>query len=284
MICRACREQRHDSAGAAPGATVSTAPRADPAGNRPGRRLIRRVRGAVRRLLPGPVEEVDPYEAYGDTPADWLRIGMVMSLDGSVTDEDGWTDRLGSPADLQVFRTLRALADGIMVGAATVRTGRMGPHRPTPHLRERRRAGGKPPTAPIIVVSQSLRLDWSHRLFTEAPPPPSWSPAPRGTRTPRRSGASGRRRRRPVDLVAAVPVAQRVRATPPVCRRGPDSGHRTGQAGLVDEFCLTLAPTLLGARTTPPPWATCRPPGASSSPLCTKRDGTPLLTRYRRAG
>src|SRR4051812_25886236 len=110
----------------------------------------------MRRLLPEPAADIDPFEAYGDVPASgdvpWLRIGMVMSADGSVTDEHAWTDGRGGQADFGVFRILRALADGIMVGAATVRTGRIGPHRLRPELRARREAIGKPDPAPMIVV------------------------------------------------------------------------------------------------------------------------------------
>jgi Pyrimidine reductase, riboflavin biosynthesis len=124
----------------------------------------------MRRLLPEPAVDLDPFEAYGDVPGArdgaWLRIGMVMSADGSVTDERAWTDGLGGDADFRVFRTLRALADGIMIGAATVRTGRIGPHRLRPELRARREGIGKPAPAPIIVVSGSLALDWTLPLFT----------------------------------------------------------------------------------------------------------------------
>jgi len=203
----------------------------------------------VRRLLPGPPTPVDPLEAYADTPPDWLRIGMVMSLDGSVTDEDGWPDRLGSPADLRVFRTLRALADGIMVGAATVRTGRMGPHRPPPHLRERRQRDGKPPTAPIIVVSRSLRLDWSHRLCTEAAAPTIVVTCSAAVRRPPaapvRLVVAGTDR---VDLVAAVAqLRSEYGLRHLICEGGPTLATDLVNAGLVDELCLTIAPTLLGA-------------------------------------
>ncbi|TDD74504.1 deaminase, partial [Actinomadura darangshiensis] len=91
----------------------------------------------MRRLLPEPAAAgVDPYDAYGNPPG--LRLGMVMSVDGSVTDAEGWTDGLGGAADFRVFRTLRALADAILVGAGTVRTGRLGPARLRRDLRARR--------------------------------------------------------------------------------------------------------------------------------------------------
>lgn len=210
----------------------------------------------MRRLLPGPPTPVDPLEAYADTPPDWLRIGMVMSLDGSVTDEQGWTDGLGGEPDLRVFRTLRALADAILVGAATVRSGRVGPHRPDRRLRAHRADAGKPPTAPIVVVTESMRLDWSHRLFTEAAsativvtcaaaaaiPPPA----------PVRLLVAGDDR---VDLTTTV---RRLRdeygLRHLLCEGGPTLATGLLAAGLVDELCLTIAPTLIGARHHTPPF------------------------------
>lgn len=202
----------------------------------------------MRQLLPEPPAEVDPFESYGDPRGDWLRVGMVMSVDGSITDEDRWTDTLGGAADLRVFRTLRALSDGIMVGANTVRTGRVGPHRPTGELRARRTAAGRPPTAPIIVVTRSLALDWSHRLFTEAATivvTCAAAVAARPTPAPARlvvAGDTG------VDLAEAV---RRLRTDLGLrhllCEGGPTLATGLIDHGLVDELCLTLAPTLLGA-------------------------------------
>ena len=65
--------------------------------------------------------------AYPDGP--WLRANMVSSADGAAT-LDGATKDLSSGADRQVFALLRALADVIVVGAATVRAERYKPARP----------------------------------------------------------------------------------------------------------------------------------------------------------
>lgn len=237
----------------------------------------------MRRLLPGPAEEIDPLEAYDDTPPDWLRIGMVTSLDGSVTDEVGWTDDLGGPADLRVFRTLRALADGIMVGAATVRTGRMGPHRPGPRLREQRQRRGKPPTAPIIVVSQSLRLDWPHRLFTTATAPTvvvTSAAAAAGARPPAsvRLVTAGRHQ---VDLTAAITqLRTELGLRHLVCEGGPTLATGLLTAGLVDELCLTVAPTLIGARHHTRPFGELPTRTETRLTALYEEDGT-LLTRYQ---
>jgi len=197
----------------------------------------------MRRLLPEPACDIDPYEAYAQAEREWLRVGMVLSADGSVTDEAGWTDGLGGDADFRVFRTLRALADGIMVGAATVRTGRIGPARLRKDLRERR--GGPP--APIIVVSRSLDLDWAHPLFTEAETPTIVVT----------SHAALETGRPPVDTVAAgqdrIDLAQAVKELRTsyglghlLCEGGPGLTTSLLNAGLVDELCLNLAPTLIG--------------------------------------
>jgi riboflavin biosynthesis pyrimidine reductase len=221
----------------------------------------------VRQLLPDPLPEVDPVDAYAH-PADphasadpharagahpdgapTVRVGMVVSADGSATDEAGWTNGLGGPADLRVFRALRAWADAILVGATTVRTGRMGPHRPAADIQARRLADGRAPAAAVVVVSGSLRLDWSHRLFTEATTPTivvthaaaaSTGDVPSGVPLVV-AGDSG------VDLAAAVRIlGDGYGLTRLLCEGGPTLTTALFHAGLVDELCLSLAPTLLG--------------------------------------
>ncbi len=205
----------------------------------------------MRRLLPQPTAEVDPVDAYLDDRDRLVRVGMVMSVDGSATDDQRWTDGLGGAPDLRVFRALRALADGILVGANTVRTGRVGPHRLAPDLRARRAALGRPHPAPIIVVSASLRLDWSHRLFTQADPASptivvtteaAAAAAPPGIRVVTAGGPE-------VDLARAV---QRLRDEHGIghllCEGGPHLTTQLVDRGLADELCLTLAPTLVGGR------------------------------------
>ncbi|MEU8310694.1 dihydrofolate reductase family protein [Actinomadura sp. NPDC048955] len=197
----------------------------------------------MRRLLPEPsAGGVDPYDAYGDLPR--LRLGMVMSADGSVTDAEGWTDGLGGAADFRVFRSLRALAGAILVGAGTVRTGRLGPARLSGDLRARR--GGPP--APIVVVSRSLDLDWTLPLFTEAE-----TPTVVVTTRDARAKVPGH-----LQVVAEgeddvdLPVAVRVLREDLgyghlLCEGGPSLATALIKASLVDELCLNIAPALLGS-------------------------------------
>ncbi|GAA2103964.1 dihydrofolate reductase family protein [Actinomadura alba] len=200
----------------------------------------------MRRLLPEPATDIDPYDAYGDVTGPWLRIGMVMSADGSATDGEGWTDGLGGEADFRVFRTLRALADGILVGAATIRTGKIGPARLRPGLRERR---GRPP-APIVVVSGSLSLDWTLPLFTAAESPTlvvtsaaalKSGEVPDAVRPHVLAAGDAE-----VDLGQAVRELRRLGLEHLVCEGGPVLATSLIEAGLADELCLNVAPALMG--------------------------------------
>ncbi|WP_433473059.1 dihydrofolate reductase family protein [Spirillospora sp. CA-142024] len=195
----------------------------------------------MRRLLPEPAAGVDPYDAYGDQPG--LRLGMVMSVDGSVTDAEGWTDGLGGAADFRVFRTLRALTDAILVGAGTVRTGRLGPARLGDDLRARR---GRPP-APIVVVSRSLDLDWTFPLFTGAETPTIvvTSRDVRQKVPPHiQVVAEGEG---DVDLNAAVrTLREDLGYEHLLCEGGPSLATALIRASLVDELCLNIAPALSG--------------------------------------
>lgn len=96
----------------------------------------------------------------------WTILNMVQSLDGGVTSEDVSAD-LGSPADQEIFRTLRSLADVILVGAETVRKEDYGPPKLTAELREQRKSRGQQPLPEIAVVSASLALDPKSRLFED---------------------------------------------------------------------------------------------------------------------
>lgn len=194
----------------------------------------------MRRLLPEPAAEIDPYEEYR-VAGPWVRVGMVASLDGSVTDEEYWSDGLGGKADQRVFRTLRALADGIMVGAGTVRTGRLGPARLPAELAARR---GRPP-APIIVVSRSLDLDFSAPLFTESEPILVTSDSARPPAHVRVVSAG----EGDIDLPLALHRLQGEHGLRHLlCEGGPALATSLLEADLVDELCVNIAPTLIGSR------------------------------------
>jgi riboflavin biosynthesis pyrimidine reductase len=208
----------------------------------------------MRQLLPFPVENVAPYDVYRpDEGTDrLLRINMVASADGHATDQTGVTEGLGDEGDHELFRSLRALADGILVGAETVRIEGYGPHRLRKDLAELRRRDGRPDPAAIMVVSRSLALDPQAPIFTEAKTPTivltcASAPADRRTRLAAATPVivTGDET---VDFTAAFDqLAERFDITHVLCEGGPTLNRALLHTGLVDELCLTISPQLTGA-------------------------------------
>ena len=127
----------------------------------------------MRQLLPDSRDTVDLLDAFAWEPTreTGVRVGMVTSVDGSVADEDGWTSGLGGSADKRVLQVLRAHSDGILVGAGSIRTARYPPHRLRGMFLSYRTAMGAPQPSPLVVVTGTLRLDWSVPVFTQAAAP-----------------------------------------------------------------------------------------------------------------
>ena len=93
----------------------------------------------------------------GPNAPPWTLANMVASLDGRAA-LNGRSGKLGGPVDRIMFQAIRALADVVLVGAATVRTERYGPIRLSEELQAARRRVGMEPTPVLAVVSRTLRL------------------------------------------------------------------------------------------------------------------------------
>jgi riboflavin biosynthesis pyrimidine reductase len=207
----------------------------------------------MRQLFPSPApgstRDADLAALYAYPAGPWLRGNMVASADGAGS-LAGVSAGLSSDADRRVFGLLRALADVVLVGAATVRDEHYGPARRSrlwSHLR-----AGRPATPPIAVVSAHLDLDPASRLFTEAPPDArtvviTAAQAPRDLRAGLARHAdvitAGEAT---VDLNAAIRALadrghQRI-----LTEGGPHLLAQLAADGLLDELCLTIAPLLAG--------------------------------------
>ncbi len=180
----------------------------------------------------------------------WVSTNMVMSADGSYT-SDGLSGGLSSPGDKDLFMALRALSDVVLAGASTVR--KEGYHRPRAQgfsLNARHRDGQEPaPT--LVVVSRSMDLGTEAPVLSDDGPKPIMA-HPRGvTLPPDLSGledlAAGDDGVDMVELMSAL-HSRGVRSV--ICEGGP---HLLGQLAaddLIDEYNLTLAPTLVGGTDT----------------------------------
>ncbi|MCE2512023.1 MAG: dihydrofolate reductase family protein [Acidimicrobiia bacterium] len=212
----------------------------------------------MRRLLPGPVAEVDPMEFYPSLPRPkpsgrpWLMINMIASADGAIA-VDGTSGALGNPADEAVFSAVRACADWILAAAGTVRAERYGLPRPGAASRRARRAAGRADRPRLAVVSGSLDLGLGLPLFAEQHPdddPPlilTGRDAAAGAVEALESVAEVVRlasaRPQPAEILAEL---DRRGAGVVLSEGGPSFNGQLADAGVIDELCLSIAPLVAG--------------------------------------
>jgi len=216
----------------------------------------------VRQLFPSPAgppdspsddAEVDPLEVYdevreapGGRP--WVIVDMVSSVDGA-TALAGRSGGLGGPGDKAVFRALRAVPDVILVGAATARVERYGPVRLDDEVRARREARGQAPLPRLALVSGRLDLDPDAVMFTEASEPPLvfTTDGAAAEQVGRFEGRAELVALGPtsVDLTKALAELHRRGARVVLAEGGPRLNGQLVAAGVVDEWCQSVAPMLV---------------------------------------
>ena len=179
-----------------------------------------------------------------DRTAPWLFANMVMTIDGG-TAIDGRSSSIGDEQDGVVFRTLRAVADVILVAAATARAERYKRPRLPEHLMAWRRARGMSDVPRIALVSTSLEFDLEP--FEEQPPIVITSESSPQTRRRRLESATdvllcGDER---VDLASAVTSLRDSGFGLVLSEGGPTLNGQLAAADLVDEWCVTVAPMVV---------------------------------------
>lgn len=206
-------------------------------------------------LLPPGADDGDVLALYRHAPRTppegrpWVLANFVAGLDGSIAIK-GRVGSLTSAADQVVFGLLRELADVVMVAAGTVRAERYGPVVLDEEARARRTARGQQPVPPVAVVTQSLQLDLSGRLFTQGTTRPLVITVEQTDPATRRA----------VEQVADVIIAGETVVEPAralaaladrgaqvvTCEGGPSLTTLLLGAGLLDELCLTVTPLVGG--------------------------------------
>ncbi|HET8930038.1 MAG TPA: pyrimidine reductase family protein [Acidimicrobiales bacterium] len=245
----------------------------------------------MQQLHPVRDDDVDVaacYLADHREPVDgrpWLAVNMATTLDGA-TALDGRSRGIGGPGDRSAFHALRSAADVILVGAGTARAENYGPVSvPDAHL-EARAAAGRDEPARLAVISASGSLDPDSRMFSGSGKPPlvytvSDTPMSVADRLADVAevvvaGASA------VDphLVLRDLAARSVRCV--VCEGGPHLNADLIAADVVDEWCWTIGPSLVGGdahRGSVGQWSPT-PRAFRLDRILT--DGRDLLTRYLR--
>ncbi len=174
-------------------------------------------------------------------PRGVVRLGMIAGTDGAAVAHDGSSRGLGGVADLRVLRALRAQADAVLVGGRTARVERYGPIRlPTAMAGERVAVGLA--AAPALVIAtftgdlpdglgpgDALLLTTRHSPAYAALAD-AWGPSivPAGEHV--------------LDLAAGVEELRDRGLGKILCEGGPTVAAALLDAGLVDDYCLTVSP------------------------------------------
>lgn len=178
-------------------------------------------------------------------PEGTIRLSMIAAADGRAAGSDGSSRSINGEADLRILRTVRSLADAVLVGARTALTEGYGDIRLGADLAAQRAAAGQERLPDLAIVT------WSGRIPARLDPERTWivttagSPATRANPVgdPGRILIAGRDGIEAATLKAEL---ARVGLSRVVCEGGPDVAARLLAIGAVDDFCLTTSPLLGG--------------------------------------
>jgi 5-amino-6-(5-phosphoribosylamino)uracil reductase len=222
----------------------------------------------IRRLFPDPGSVTVDQAAGGlrfaeRAPAErpFIAVNMVSSADGKAT-LAGRTAPMSGEADRELFHHLRTQADGILVGAGTVRIERYGRVTKTDELAAKREREGVRPEAVAVIVSHSGNLPADLPILADGGSPVVVidDPLPDALRTLREE--------------------QGIRSL--LCEGGPTLNSTLFAEQLVDELFLTIAPTIAGAGETLTIVEGAALPGAAELELLTAHEAAGhLFLRYR---
>jgi riboflavin biosynthesis pyrimidine reductase len=212
---------------------------------------------SVRQLLPHAVAEVDPLDLYLADPREahddrpWLMVNMIASLDGA-TAVDGVSGGLGGPGDKAVFRAVRASCDWVLVASGTAAAENYRMPRTSPELTARRREHGRPPAPNLAIVTASGHVDpgipaLSARSVDDPRPVViAGTAADRDALAGLDADVIELATERPEPGAALEALGQRG-AGVVLAEGGPRFNGILHAAGVIDEFCLSVSPMLVGA-------------------------------------
>jgi riboflavin biosynthesis pyrimidine reductase len=220
-------------------------------------------------LLEHGAQVPDPLQPYLDVDRSlprhecWVTGHMVAGLDGTAAIH-GRVGALSTAPDQSLFRRMRQIADVVLIGAETVRREGYAPVRLSAEAQEQRRREGRSPLPPVAVVSRSLDLDFTSRVFAGAPAEARTLLITCTAADPQRLAAAqevatvvlaGEERVDPVRALQAL-AARGHRVV--LCEGGPRWLGELVAADRLDELCLSVSP-LMGGDPLP---VSVTPPGA----------------------
>ena len=208
--------------------------------------------------------EVDPISVYNNDARQplksrpWVLLNMVNSIDGFISFE-GRAGGLSGPADKSIYQIIRGLADIILVGAGTVRAENYRPPRtPEGALAEFRESRGQQKRPRIAVVSGELNLDPEMGLFSENLPEDKPPLIYTKSGSVEKNGSNFSSFAEVIDFPGEELDISKIledilkqNGKIVVCEGGPTLNSKLLPAGLIDEFCLSVAPRAVGGETFP---------------------------------
>lgn len=186
-----------------------------------------------------------------------VQINMAMTLDGKITSAEREYPKLTKPYDRVNMDRIRAQNDAVLVGAQTLRADNPNLHVRTAEMRDYRKQLGHDRGLLKIAISASLQLDWG-RIFSDDPDGGGLlvatvddSPAEIRDRLLERgievwTIGSGQ-----VDLSELLRRLHQRGVERLLVEGGGELNWEFVRLDLVDEFFVTLAPSLLGGRDAP---------------------------------
>lgn len=191
----------------------------------------------VRELWPEPTDDLDiGARLSGDarprpTGRPWVTLVMISSIDGAVA-VDGVSAGLGAPSDHRRFVAARRRADAIIVGSGTVED-----------------EDYRPAASPIAVLTRSLSLDPTRRLFGDPAQTPLLYTTDQAART-RGAAFDGVAEvialGDSVDATTVLADLDRRGMHDVVLEGGPTINSLFLEADVVDEVLMSFAPLMVG--------------------------------------
>ena len=175
-------------------------------------------------------------ERYHRSGSAYVRLNMITSLTGSAAGPDGTSETLTNRVDRAILGVIRADADVVVVGAQSVRaegyvvprTARLAVVTASGDLTGHRLSLG-PGSAPdrvLIVCPEAIAPSLADRA------------SPHGVQV---VGIPGGDRLHPQEIIDALAARGLARV---VCEGGPSLAAQFTAAGVIDEYCISVAPTL----------------------------------------
>jgi riboflavin biosynthesis pyrimidine reductase len=184
----------------------------------------------------------------------WVRANMISSLDGGATD-DGKAAGLAGPGDRALFARMRQEADVILVGASTVRIENYSGAQMSLAQRKERQSRGQAEVPPIAIVTHGADFEHDAKIFTRTEVPPLVMISRDAVDDAHgRLGsmaeiidASGAQTDR-VDLAVVMKTLADRNLLRVLSEGGPAMFSLLIEEGFLDEFCMTIAPILVGGQ------------------------------------